>query len=49
MSSTVVEEILCNSALVAAIPVLFIFWALIIRRMKGYIASLLTVIVAILF
>jgi lactate permease len=37
------------SALVAAIPVLFIFWALIIRRMKGYIASLLTVLVAILF
>jgi len=34
------------SALVAAIPVVFIFWSL-IRKMKGYIASLLTVILAI--
>ncbi len=37
------------SALAAAIPVLFIFWALIIKKMKGYLASLLTLIVAILF
>lgn len=37
------------SAIVAAIPVLFIFWALIIKKMKGYLASLLTVLVAILF
>lgn len=29
------------SLLVAAIPILFIFWALIIRRMKGYQASLI--------
>lgn len=28
------------SALVAIIPILFLFWALIIRRMKGYVASL---------
>lgn len=35
------------SALAAAIPVFFIFWALIIKRMKGYMASLLTLIVAI--
>ncbi|MBA4054850.1 MAG: lactate permease [Marivirga sp.] len=34
------------SALVAAIPVIFIFWSL-IKKMKGYIASLLTVILAI--
>ncbi len=34
------------SALVAAIPVFFIFWAL-IKKMKGYLASLLTVILAI--
>jgi lactate permease len=37
------------SALAAAIPVLFIFWAVIIKKMKGYLASLLTLIVAILF
>jgi lactate permease len=36
------------SATVAAIPVVFIFWALIIKKMKGYKASLLTVLVAIL-
>ncbi len=36
------------SALVAAVPILFIFWALIIRRMKGYKASLLTLLVALL-
>lgn len=35
------------SALVAAVPVFFIFWAL-IKKMKGYLASLLTVILAIL-
>lgn len=34
------------SALVAAVPVFFIFWAL-IKKMKGYLASLLTVILAI--
>jgi len=34
------------SALVAVIPTLFIFWALIIKRMKGYRASLLTAAVA---
>jgi lactate permease len=38
---------LALSALVASIPILFIFWALIIRKMKGYQASLLTVSVAI--
>src|SRR5687767_8209789 len=36
------------SALVAAIPILFIFWALIIKKMKGYLASTLTVLVALL-
>ena len=30
------------SALAAAIPIVFIFWALIIRKMKGYQACLLT-------
>jgi lactate permease len=38
---------LALSALVAAVPVIFIFWAL-IRKMKGYIASLLTVALAML-
>lgn len=37
------------SALIAAIPIFFIFWALIIKKMKGYLASLLTLLVAILF
>src|SRR6188474_3571665 len=35
------------SALVAAIPVILIFW-LLIKKVKGYIASLLTVCLAIL-
>lgn len=34
------------SVLVAAIPILFIFWALIIRKMKGYQASLLATALA---
>ncbi len=36
------------SALVAIIPILFFFWALAIRRMKGHVAALLTVVIAIL-
>jgi lactate permease len=36
------------SVLVAALPILFIFWALVVKKMKGYIASLLTVLVAVL-
>lgn len=36
------------SALVAIVPILFIFWALIIRKMKGYLASLLTTALALL-
>jgi lactate permease len=36
------------SALAAVIPIIFIFWALIIKRMKGYLASLLTMILAII-
>jgi len=35
------------SALVAAIPIGFIFWALIIKKMKGYMASLLTTLLAV--
>ena len=37
------------SALVAAVPIFFIFWALIIKKMKGYKASLLTLSIAVLF
>lgn len=33
------------SAFVAVIPVLFIFWALIIKKMKGHMASLLSVVI----
>ncbi len=36
------------SALVAVIPILFIFWALIIKKMKGYQASVAATIIAIL-
>ncbi len=36
------------SALVAVVPILFIFWALIIKKMKGYQASLIAVGIAIL-
>src|SRR5687767_10541606 len=36
------------SALVALVPVAFIFWALIIKKMKGYVASLLTTLIAVL-
>ncbi len=35
------------SALVAAVPILFIFWALIIKKMKGYRASIAATIIAI--
>src|SRR5215211_7170966 len=36
------------SALVAMLPILFIFWALIIKKMKGYQASLIAIVIAIL-
>lgn len=36
------------SALIASIPIVFIFWALIIRKMKGYQASLLATLIAII-
>lgn len=36
------------SAIVALIPIAFIFWALIIRKMKGYKASLIATVLAIL-
>ena len=36
------------SALVAVLPILFIFWALIIKKMKGYQASLLAIAIAVM-
>jgi lactate permease len=36
------------SALVAVLPIMFIFWALIIKKMKGYKASLLAVLIALI-
>lgn len=36
------------SAIVALIPILYIFWALIIRKMKGYVASLTATVLAVL-
>lgn len=38
---------LALSALVAFVPIAFIFWALIIRKMKGYQSSLLTLVLAV--
>src|SRR6476619_1694439 len=35
------------SALMAVVPILFIFWALIIKKMKGYTASLIAIMIAI--
>ena len=35
------------SALVASLPIVFIFWALILRKMKGYHASLIATLIAI--
>jgi lactate permease len=36
------------SALVAVVPIVFIFWALIIKKMKGYQASLIALVIALL-
>ena len=36
------------SALLAIVPIAFIFWALIIKKMKGYKASLIAIVIAIL-
>lgn len=36
------------SALIAVLPIAFIFWALIVKKMKGYVASLIAVTLAII-
>jgi lactate permease len=43
---TPVGDHLALSALVALIPILYFFWALAIKRMKGYMAGLTTLLVA---
>ncbi|WP_374721446.1 L-lactate permease [Peribacillus tepidiphilus] len=45
---TPVMDNLYVSALVALIPILYFFWALAIKRMKGYVAGLTTLLVALL-
>jgi lactate permease len=43
---TPIADNLALSALVALIPILYFFWALAIKRMKGYVAGLTTLLVA---
>jgi lactate permease len=43
---TPVGDNLALSALVALIPILYFFWALAVRRMKGYMAGITTLLVA---
>lgn len=38
---------LALSALVAAVPIVFLFWALAVRKMKGYVAALSTTTIAV--
>lgn len=45
---TVVGESLTWSAIVALIPILYFFWALAIKKMKGYVAGLTTLLIALL-
>ncbi|WP_071460443.1 L-lactate permease [Bacillus massilinigeriensis] len=45
---TAVGDSLALSAIVALIPILYFFWALAIKRMKGHIAGLTTLLVALL-
>lgn len=45
---TAVANSLGWTALVATVPILYFFWALAIKKMKGYMAGLTTLILAIL-
>lgn len=45
---TVVGDSLTWSAIVALIPILYFFWALAIKKMKGYVAGLTTLLIALL-
>ncbi|MFT8319817.1 MAG: L-lactate permease [Bacillus sp. (in: firmicutes)] len=45
---TAVGDNLALSAIVALIPILYFFWALAIKRMKGYLAGLTTLAIALL-
>jgi len=45
---TAVGDNLALSALVALVPILYFFWALAIKRMKGYLAGLTTLLIALI-
>ncbi|WHY58370.1 L-lactate permease [Peribacillus simplex] len=45
---TVVGDSLALSAIVAVIPILYFFWALAVKRMKGYRAGLTTLLIALI-
>ncbi|MDQ7864445.1 L-lactate permease [Peribacillus frigoritolerans] len=45
---TVVGDSLALSAIVAVIPILYFFWALAVKRMKGYLAGLTTLLIALM-
>ncbi|MEH7331861.1 L-lactate permease [Neobacillus drentensis] len=45
---TAVGDSLALSALLALIPILYFFWALAIKRMKGYVAGLTTLLIALI-
>ncbi|MCH6264628.1 L-lactate permease [Neobacillus citreus] len=45
---TAVGDSLALSALIALIPILYFFWALAIKRMKGYLAGLTTLLIALI-
>ncbi|WP_223589905.1 L-lactate permease [Neobacillus bataviensis] len=45
---TAVGDSLALSALVALIPILYFFWALAVKRMKGYVAGLTTLLIALI-
>lgn len=45
---TAVGNSLALSALVALVPILYFFWALAVKRMKGYLAGLTTLLIALI-
>ncbi|MFF2498915.1 L-lactate permease [Peribacillus sp. NPDC058075] len=45
---TVVGDSLALSAIVAVIPILYFFWALAVKRMKGYLAGITTLLIALI-
>jgi len=45
---TAVGDNLALSAIVAVIPILYFFWALAIKRMRGHVAGITTLLLALL-